>query len=69
MKYKQDELNEQLLPYLTDDFLSTLVRCARTVGWNADHYETISFVQECYDIAGKEIPHSKDLQPFMESED
>lgn len=50
---------------LTDEFLATLVEVARTIGWNAgDHIETINFVQEVFNLAGKEIPGADELQPF-----
>jgi hypothetical protein len=50
---------------LTDEFLSTLLEVARTIGHGAgDYHETIAFVQEVFFLAGKDVPDSKDLAPY-----
>ncbi len=62
LQLKENELK----PALTDDFLSTLAKSAKTYGWSGDHTETESFVKWCYDIAGKEAP---DLTPYTHESD
>lgn len=50
---------------LTDEFLSTLVEVARTIGHGAgDYAETVAFVQEVFYLAGREIPITEDLTPY-----
>ena len=63
-----DEGQDELRPMLTDEFLSTLVLAARTVGWDVDHTETFQFVQECWDIAGRLRSLMPDLEPFEYAE-
>ena len=62
---ESDRLDKELNPYLTDEFLNTLVMAARTCGWSIDHTETTKFVQWCYDIAGLEQPSDEDLEPYQ----
>ena len=59
-----EELEEKLKPLLTDMFLDTLVKSAKTCGWSVDHIETENFVRWCFDIAGKKI--DQDLNPYLE---
>jgi len=54
LAYKQAQ--DALRPELTESFLSTLVKAARTIGWDVDHTETCEFVKCCFGIAGKEAP-------------
>jgi len=50
------QTNEVILkPELTDEFLATLVKAARTCGWDVDHSETYQFVRWCFNTAGKHI--------------
>ena len=61
------QTNEVILkPELTDEFLATLVKAARTCGWDVDHSETYQFVRWCFNTAGK--AHPKNMEPFMERE-
>ena len=62
---KSIELENELKPFLTDKFLSDLVKAARTCGWNVDHVETTKFVKWCFDIAEKKQPEN--LLSFMNS--
>ena len=64
MKTK-DELYEELRPLLTDEFLSTLVLAAKTIGWDVDHTETVQFVKECvWTVAGNTTDPLPDTEPF-----
>ena len=63
---KSNELEKELKPFLTDEFLDTLIKAARTCGWSADHIETMQFVIECFDMAGKKSPDHGDLAPFID---
>jgi hypothetical protein len=56
-------LEAELKPKLTDEFLSTLLQAVRTHGWSGDYVETFQFVQEMFDLAGKE-PLGQ-LEPFQ----
>ena len=56
-------LEQELAPLLTDEFLDTLVKAARTCGhWEGDYWETVSFVQFCFDVAGKKLDCS--MEPY-----
>lgn len=66
---KSSEFEVELKPLLTDEFLATLIKAAKTCGWSVDHIETIHFVIECFDMAGKESPDHNDLAPFMDEFD
>lgn len=59
---REKELENKLKPLLTDEFLSTLVRAAKTIGWSVDHQEVCAFVDYCFETAGKECP---DLEPYQ----
>lgn len=61
---KSIELENELKPFLTDEFLFNLVKAARICGWSVDHIETIKFVRWCFDIAGEKRP--EDLSPFLD---
>lgn len=61
---KSIELESELKPFLTDEFLSVLAKAARTCGWSVDHIETKKFVRWCFDIAKKKQP--EDLKPFLD---
>ena len=63
-----DEGQDELRPLLTDEFLSTLVLAARTVGWDVDHTETFAFVQCCYEIVGRTRDDMPDMEPFEYAE-
>jgi hypothetical protein len=60
---ESDRLDAELKPKLTDEFLSTLLQAVRTHGWSGDYVETFQFVQEMFDLAGKERPVP--LEPFQ----
>ena len=66
---KNEEFEKELKPFLTDEFLSTLIKAAKTCGWNVDHIETMEFVIECFDMAGKKSPDHDVLSPFMDEFD
>jgi len=58
---ESERLDAELKPLLTDEFLDTLVKAACTIGWLVDftEYERTaisSFVESCFEIAGKECP-------------
>ena len=61
---KSIELEDELKPVLTDEFLSVLVKASKTCGWSVDHSETVDFVEWCFDIAGKKRP--EDLSPLLD---
>lgn len=61
---KSNELEKELKPVLTNEFLSTLIKVVRTCGWAVDHTESIKLVRWCFDVIEKEYP--KDLSPFIE---
>jgi hypothetical protein len=63
----QDAADSALKPALTDEFLATLVRTARTVGWGCDHVATCDFVRKAFWIAAKAEPRPDDLEPFIET--
>jgi len=58
-----ERADAELRTELTEVFLDTLVKAARTVGWAVDHTETYAFVRCCFEIAGAEFPES--LDPFV----
>ena len=58
---QSDEMELILRPLITDEFLSTLTIAARVSGWSHDYYEILSFVEWCYELAGKPIV---DLTPY-----
>jgi hypothetical protein len=53
---ESERLDAELKPLLTDEFLDTLVKAACTIGWLVDFTEISSFVESCFEIAGKECP-------------
>lgn len=53
---------QQLKPLLTDEFLSTLTKAARTCGHTVDYAELVDFVLWCYDVAEKVEPEQ--LRPY-----
>lgn len=63
---KDEEYRAELKPFLTDEFLSTLIKATKTCGWNIDHIESINLIHWCFDVAGKEKPNHNDLTPFMD---
>ena len=63
---KDEELEAELKPFLTDEFLSTLVKTAKTCGWSIDHIESMKLIYWCFFVAGKEKPNYNDLTPFMD---
>lgn len=63
---KDKKLETKLKPFLTDEFLSTLIKTAKTCGWSIDHIESINLIFWCFDVAGKEQPKHDDLTPFMD---
>lgn len=63
---KIETAEESLKPLLTDEFLSTLALAVRACGWTVDHWESMAFVQWCFDVADKETP---DLSAFKYDEE
>ena len=61
---KATELENEVKSELTDEFLSSLIKVVRTCGWSVDHTETVSFVNWCFDIAGKKRLEIDDLTPL-----
>ena len=55
-------LEDELKPYLTKDFLPTLVMAAKTIGWSVDYSEIQSFVEEVFLLTDEECPN---LEPFQ----
>jgi hypothetical protein len=53
----------------SEEFLATLVRAARTVGWGCDHVATCDFVRKAFWIAAKAEPRPDDLEPFIDTGD
>ena len=51
----------ELKPRLTEEFLATLVECARVDGYGGDYMELHAFVGWCHDAAGAPYP---DYQPY-----
>lgn len=56
-----EEMELILKQRITDEFLSTLTIAARVSGWSSDYHEISSFVEWCYELAGKPIA---DLTPY-----
>lgn len=61
------EYEKQLVPHLTDEFLSSLVLAAKTCGWDVDHSVTVDFVNWCHDVAGKPLPKKDELTPLIDA--
>lgn len=55
------EGREKLKPLLTEEFLSTLTEAAKVYGWTSDYIEVCSFVEDLYEVAGKDKPN---LEPY-----
>lgn len=55
-------MSEELKKEMTDEFLATLTKAARTAGWGLDHICTVEFVEWCHDLAEK--PRPQDMEPF-----
>jgi hypothetical protein len=56
------EPNEEALkPELTDDFIATLIKAAKTYGWSGDYGEVVGFVEWCLRLSDRE---AEDLEPF-----
>ena len=59
------ERQQKLKPILTDEFLKTLVEAAKIYGWAGDYIEVCQFIEDLYEVAGKEKP---DLEPYEDFE-
>ena len=63
-----ERLKSELKPFLTEDFLKTLIKAAKTVGWSVDYIEVKSFVQSVFDIADVDWPEGgvwDELEPYQ----
>lgn len=58
---EHEALCAKLRPRLTNEFLATLVEAARIDGHSTDWVELKGFLQNVFDIAGKEAP---DIEPY-----
>lgn len=56
-------LQAKLRPRLTDEFLATLVEAARVDG-DSDWNETQSFIQNVFEMAGKDVPLIDPYKPI-----
>jgi len=66
---KETELENEIKPILTDEFLSTLIKAARTCGWSVDHIETVHFINWCFNVVEKKQPERDELTPFIDEFD
>lgn len=55
---------KELVPLLTDDFLSTLKEAVKVCGWSVDHIESSAFVRWSFELAGKGYLSFEDLYPY-----
>ncbi|MDD5510622.1 MAG: hypothetical protein PHI12_07430 [Dehalococcoidales bacterium] len=60
-----EEREALLKPRMTDEFLSTLVELAKTVGWLLDYVEVEAFVRNAFDFADKKLP---DMTPYEDDD-
>jgi hypothetical protein len=60
---KRKDAEDALRPLLTDEFFSTLVLAARTIGWGVDLIEVNNFIEHCYTIADKEFSRASPIVP------
>lgn len=55
------ERQKKLRPLLTEEFLNTLSEASKIYGWSGDYIEVCQFVEDLYEVAGKDKP---DLEPY-----
>lgn len=55
------ERQKKLKPLLTEEFLNTLTEASKIYGWSGDYIEVCQFVEDLYEVAGKDKP---DLEPY-----
>ena len=53
---RQKEKQNLLKKHLDDKFLKTLVESVKTCGHDVDYFESTSFVEWCFSLAGKPKP-------------
>jgi len=60
---KSEELELNLKPKLTREFLNTLVEAVKICGWSVDLIESANFVDWCFDLA--EVDRVN-LEPYLQ---
>lgn len=59
--YTYQEIEEILIPLLTDEFLEILVFAVHACGWSVDYIESTNFVRWCFDMVDKDFPETNPI--------